>query len=74
MYEIEGDIPVPKPAHKYPFNNLTVGQSFMVPYEDEERTLISNRVCTAARSAARTHTMKFTTRRTNIGVRVWRVS
>jgi hypothetical protein len=77
MFQIEKHIPVPEfqgYRTKYRFKELEIGESFLVPYEDgDEHALAANRVQSAARAAAKSTGWKFTTRKLNTGIRVWRV-
>lgn len=75
MYEIEQGVPVPqsgscrtRPA-KYPFRQLSVGESFFVPLSDGQSTTRLQR--TLASCAAR-QKVKVQTRVMEDGVRVWR--
>lgn len=74
-FKIEKGIPIPRSAHhrKYPFANMSVGDSVFIPrgkWSDLAAAVTG--ICSAVRSY---RDMKFTTRRDveNDGVRVWRV-
>jgi hypothetical protein len=76
MFQIDKDIPVPLTAigggqgrpPKYPFEKLSVGESFLAHNETMKR--VSN----SASMYGRTHGIKFACRTVEGGVRVWRVA
>jgi hypothetical protein len=70
--KIDKGMPIPPPPHKkYPFDLMEVGDSFFVPAgEDIERTH-NNLRCSALAFGLRRQ-QRFTTRREDGGVRVWR--
>lgn len=80
MYKVEKGIPLPKvrnytqPRSIYPWEELKVGDSFLVkPKGDEPRTVIA-RLSPSATSWGKRHNKKFTLRTVEKGaVRVWRV-
>jgi hypothetical protein len=57
----------------YAFHRMEVGDSFEVPYGGDIKGTC-NRVCAAASRWGRLHKKKFTTRRTEAGIRVWRTA
>lgn len=71
MYAIETDIPIPplrRPDTKYPFKELEVGHSFLV----RDRSIHSVRSrCSQVKLATG---QKFTVRKVQGGVRVWRIA
>ena len=84
MYKIDKGIPMKHSIHgggiksKYPFKDMVVGDSFLIPCEDDrkKRQHIASAVLTAAKIVPK---MKFTTAYkkeengfTN-GIRVWRI-
>lgn len=77
-FPIEKGIPPPedkpKTRNQYPFNEMKVGDSFFVPFrEDEDERVVRNKIGTAARGARWRTGMKFVSRAVEGGVRVWRV-
>ena len=74
MFEIRKNIPVPAVrkaggrAAKYPFREMVVGDNFEAVVPDAEAKQIQR----AATAYARRNGVKFTTRRTDTGVGVWR--
>ena len=71
MYEIEKNVPV-STRKKYPVSDLEIGDSFFVPMQDlpsESSTSVKAVVKRFARQSKR----KFKTRKTEEGIRVWRV-
>ncbi len=76
MFNIEKGVPMPpsrKTKMEYPFSQMQVGESFLIPSEGAEARLARSRVESAARTAGRRLGAKFTVRITPEGVRVWRV-
>jgi hypothetical protein len=75
--EIESGIEVPKPNYKekWSFHRLEVGQSFAIPYDEDEIEV--TRLRTAASAYNQRHRVRLTTRTvTEDGkkmLRVWRV-
>jgi hypothetical protein len=74
MYKIEDAIPIPKGLRKrgpskYPWLELKVGQSFLVPLGN------INNLRSVASNAGKKYNRKFTAReiKSEQGVRVWRV-
>lgn len=79
-FQIEKDVPVPKRKFrgKYPFGEMEVGDSFLVPADDEGATYIPKyrrpRVAGAIRTYSARHGKRFTYRRLeDNSVRVWRI-
>lgn len=68
--KIEKDIPVPEERvkHSYPFDGMQVGDSFLVTDSNLAQ------VCNAHGRAGRRLGRKFTARRVEDGIRVWRIS
>lgn len=77
--EINKDIPIPSSRrsenHKFPFDKLEVGQSFLVPNPDNlPAKQVRNRVNSLANYFGKRKDKKFVIRTTTEGVRVWRTS
>jgi len=77
MFEIVKNIPIPSVrtaggrAIKYPFRNMVdVGDSFQAVVSIDEAKQIQR----AAAAFARRNGVKFTTRRSDTGVGVWRIA
>lgn len=82
-FSIEKNIPLPmhydRTTRKYPFDQMSVGDSFLVPCEDRpaETAATLNRLRQAARAYRNRHDKKdqrFNCRTLNRGVRCWRVA
>ena len=80
MFDIEKNVEIPKKAgafgrpNKYPFGRMDVGDSFIVPFDDEDISRVRNRVSQAINKAQKkSPSMRFTLRKLPEGVRVWRV-
>ena len=76
--QIDKNIPIPPAGHSgkrsfYPFRELEIGDSFLVPYNSEKPYATQTRLTTRAAYHER-YGFKYTTRRTPEGVRVWRVA
>lgn len=69
-YSIETGIEIPDEGARFPFKNLEVGQTFLVPGADKA---LSASVRSSACAFARRHKVRFTVRKVDEGVRVWRV-
>lgn len=84
MFKVEAGIPIPPAKHEgeptrgdtrhyiYPFEHMRVGDSFIVPWDGEDREAVSNRTNNAT---CRSHSgtgKAYTTRRLEDGIRVWR--
>tara|TARA_R110000868_G_scaffold323777_1_gene584696 strand:+ start:759 stop:971 length:213 start_codon:yes stop_codon:yes gene_type:complete len=67
--KIENDVPMPisTRARKYPFLEMNFGDS--IHFEEEK---VNGRAYRAAMSTGTRHGMKFTARRENGGLRIWR--
>jgi len=76
MFEIRKNIPIPTVrkaggrSAKYPFRDMEVGDSFEEAMSDAE----AKQVQRAAAAYARRNGVKFTTRRSDTGVGVWRIA
>jgi hypothetical protein len=76
MYKIDKNIPIPKGIHgggppcKYPFDDMEVGDSFLIPCTREEKGNIQSAVNA---SMKRVPHMRFTTKYVTKGIRVWRI-
>ena len=77
MFEIESNIPIPDPEcgvkSKYPFADMKIGDSFLMPYAD--KTPVKQRMVLihAIRHFRRKHPDRtFATRQQDTGIRVWR--
>ena len=72
MYKVEKNvhIPIGKPAttKKYPFGDMSIGESFLVPEGDN-----SNNVVRSAHAYGKRNGMKFTSRKAEGGTRIWRI-
>lgn len=60
---------------RFPFNKMQVGDSFLVPIEDQEQAAVGPSIYSAANSYNNTHgtKIKMSTRKVEGGVRVWRI-
>jgi hypothetical protein len=75
-FPIDRGIPLPKRQngyHKYPFQRMKVGESFMVACADFETQQLMNSLTSCARWAGFKTGFKFAQRKIPGGVRVWRV-
>lgn len=79
--QIDSGIPIPPRATgegrtpKYPFRQMEVGDSFLVPYMDgRPRGHTARRMAAATKSAVKRTGWKFTARQLSDGLRVWRVA
>lgn len=70
MYEIEKGIPVPQ--FKYPFRDMKIGDSFLVPCDKSEVKVVRNRLVSAA-CGLKPRDAKFSCRTVAGGVRCWRI-
>ncbi|HQT62754.1 hypothetical protein [Acidiphilium sp.] len=68
MIEIEKNVPMPMRRQRYPWRQMKVGDSFVVPGKT------SGAFSGAKRAAAKATGFKFATRNVEGGVRVWRVA
>ncbi len=75
MFKIEKNIPMLKceGSYKYPFPIMKVGDSFFVPLNGSTLSIVGNNVRTAARYYHTKNDSKFTVRKADDGVRVWRI-
>ena len=71
VFEIRHDVPLPGP--KYPFANMLVGDSFVVPLNGAAKLLVQSRVTNAICYHTRDTDTKFTTRQVEGGICTWRV-
>lgn len=75
MYKIEKNIPIEVPkTSDYPFSEMEIGDSFLVPYGNETQTKLQTKIssCCSYYRSKHDHLKKFVTRITKDGVRVWR--
>lgn len=73
-FKIEKGIPVPQHVHanrKYPFMDLSVGDSFFVKTTDLKK---AHAVACSARINSKKSDKKFTAKQDSDGVRVWRIA
>ena len=80
MYEIEKGVPIPPDGRgmqrggvkcKYPWVDMSIGDSFEAgPYDPD----LKNNVAAAASQYAKRNGVKFTLRKHNRGLRVWRIA
>lgn len=80
MYKIQANIPIPPRKasgrrKKYPFQQMEVGTSFLVPKKDTNGDLerLKSRMVSASSMASKAFGFKFTLRTLPEGVRIWRV-
>ena len=79
MLEIQKDIPLPKEIRRkreertYPWNEMEVGDSFLVPLDQRGFRRLVSTVSACAVSAAKVRGTHYTVQRESGGVRVWRV-
>ncbi len=82
MYEIEKNIPIPplakrgqkqgeKSGHRYPFKAMEIGDSFLVECESIHDMRVRNNIRLSIYNQA--VTSRFTVRRVENGLRVWRI-
>jgi hypothetical protein len=83
--EVDHNVPLPGPCRgsklkKYPWRTMGVvsgsparGDSFLVPCAEHEFKQVEASLTSCARWMARRYRMKFTFRRTDDGLRVWRL-
>lgn len=79
-FKIEKNVEQPKPQSgrglKYPFHKMEVSDSFFIPVaEEKSKVKIGNSIRAAARNASLRHknTHRFSYRKVEGGVRVWRI-
>lgn len=75
MYKVESvELPQAKGKEiKYPFKTLQVGESFLVESSPENITKTQRKMSAISVMAGKRHGKKFITRRTDVGVRIFRV-
>ena len=78
-YQIETDVPIPvarrRDGRTYPFKELEVGQSFLVPLDPSETPgQLRERVSAAMTWAKRKCEQDYCTRKVDGGIRVWRIT
>jgi hypothetical protein len=85
MYKIDTHIPIPESVASgrrgrpttYPFTEMSVGDSFFVPFGDEPEKTVANRVHSAVAQFHRrgtNSTRRLALRTEALGVRVWRIA
>lgn len=76
MFKIDNNVPIPghkagtKEGYKYPFNDMRVGDSFLVQPDPVSGR---NKIAAACSQHSKRHGGKFITRKTPEGIRIWRV-
>jgi hypothetical protein len=71
MYKVEKEITIPNRSSRYPFADMRVGDSFLVPFNDAKKI---NNALQAMHGYARRVGVKCTVRTQDDGsIRVWRV-
>lgn len=84
MYKLQSGIALPprrvaKPKklrqHKYPFRQMEIGMSFLVPKKEAngDMSRLMVRLSAAAHAAKKLNGFKFALRQMDDGVRVWRI-
>lgn len=71
MFKIEKGIPL-KQRRSYPFEEMEVGDSFFVGFEEGNPNNVRAAVYSSASSYGSRHNKRFATRIQGDGVRVWR--
>jgi hypothetical protein len=74
-FVIEKNVPIPASRVRtsgYPFREMVVGDSFLVPASQEQLKAVKNRLSSASRNFGKKSGVKFTVRQEDGGVRVWR--
>ena len=82
MYKIDTHIPIPEDVTRgrravYPFADMNVGYSFLVPFGDDPEKKVAQRVHSAMAQFHRRDTnsnRRFALRTEALGVRVWRIA
>jgi hypothetical protein len=77
MYKVESNIEAPsfRRGKKYPFADMAVGDSFLVPNSEiTDITYRQNSIRGSALSYGKKNNAQFSTRRTEEGLRCWRVA
>ena len=82
-FKIEKNIPVPeknrigrkRKPHKYPYANMEVGDSFLVPFEEgKDHTKLYVSMWGGANHFGKNFGGKFLVRKVEDGIRVWRMA
>ena len=78
-FKIEKGIPAPLSAEmairrRYPLAEMQSGDSFLVPLNGESREVVRQRLTQACAYANRKWGFKLCTRKTDDGIRVWRIA
>lgn len=77
MLDVEKNTPPPaartgvRGSPFYPFKTMDVGDSFLAPFNGREPKRVSSNILSAARDLK---PLKFSTRREENGIRVWRIA
>lgn len=66
--EIVKDVPMVSKRQSWPFRDMEVGDSFAVEHQLEMKARM------AAAAYGRYHGVKFSTRKTPLGIRCWRIA
>ena len=66
--EVSRDVPVPEPRRRYPYVDMDIGDSFVMPAGSSMQV-----VCNANYRAGKRLGRKFIARKLEGGIRVWRV-
>lgn len=77
MFKVEKNIPVAEVKYTeeiYPFSSLEIGDSFFVPYDGNDPNYIRRKVFSASCQAGKRHGKKYTGRKLEHGIRVWRIA
>lgn len=74
MYEIEKGIPLPTNTRnsKYPYKDMQVGDSFLIPAHPEDVPQWLKSIRNSMFAAGKRHGIKLTAAAADGGVRVWR--
>ncbi len=73
MFKIEKGIEAPKSrVGRYPWNEMEVGDSFLVPCRDDEKRVVQTKLCGAS-SNRRKFGERYRAAQAEGGVRIWRV-
>jgi len=74
MYEIEKNVPLSPHKTKYPWNDMVVGDSFLVkPKNGQTARSFRCSISALASHRGKMHNEKYTTREINGNIRIWRV-
>ena len=78
MFEIETSVPVPEKGSrkKYPFSEMAVGDSFLVPCDGDTRVRTQATTCSAVKDFRNSQENGWAGRTSMVdgGVRVWRTA